>query len=145
MSITSLTELKKQSKSILENLRETVDKQDKKFAAIDNRWWTPTVDTKNNGEALIRLLPAPKGEIAPYVRYWDHSFKGPTGKTYWEKSLTSIGQKDPCGILNSKLWNTGDPLSIEQARNQKRREHYVVNILVLNDKGNPENNGKVFL
>ena len=31
----------------------------------------------------------------PWVRYWDHGFKGPTGKWYIEKSLTSLGQQDP--------------------------------------------------
>ena len=78
-------------------------------------------------------------------RYWDHGFKGPTGRWYIERSLTSIGQTDPVGELNSKLWNSGIESDKEVARKQKRRLHHVSNILVVSDPGNPANEGKVFL
>ena len=111
----------------------------------DDRMWKPTVDKQNNGYAIIRFLPATEGAELPWVRYWDHGFKGPTGKWYIEKSLTSIGQDDPVGELNSKLWNTGLEADKETARRQKRRLHHVSNILVVSDPGNPVNEGKVFL
>ena len=114
----------------------------------DDRFWKPTVDASNNGYAVIRFLPASEGSDIPWVEYWDHGFKGPTGKWYIEKSLTSIGLPDPVGELNSRLWNVSeDDNSPErrQARKQKRRHHYVSNILVVNDPGNPSNEGKVFL
>ena len=111
----------------------------------DDRMWKPTVDKQNNGYAVIRFLPATEGAELPWVRYWDHGFKGPTGKWYIEKSLTSIGQDDPVGELNSKLWNTGLEADKETARRQKRRLHHVSNILVVSDPGNPVNEGKVFL
>ena len=111
----------------------------------DDRIWKPTVEKQNNGYAIIRFLPATEGAELPWVRYWDHGFKGPTGKWYIEKSLTSIGQDDPVGELNSKLWNTGLEADKETARRQKRRLHHVSNILVVSDPGNPVNEGKVFL
>jgi len=117
---------------------------DKKSYA-DERFWKPTVDKAGNGYAVIRFLPAPEGQELPWVRYWDHGFKGPTGQWYIEKSLTSIGQNDPVGELNSRLWNTGNDSDKEKARSQKRRLHYVTNILVLQDPSNPVNEGKVFL
>jgi hypothetical protein len=113
----------------------------------DDRFWKPTVDASNNGYAVIRFLPASEGSDIPWIEYWDHGFKGPTGKWYIEKSLTSIGQQDPVGELNSRLWNVSeDDNSPErrQARKQKRRHHYVSNIMVVNDPGNPANEGKVF-
>jgi hypothetical protein len=64
---------------------------------------------------------------------------------YIENSLTSIGQPDPVGELNSKLWNSGIESDKDKARDQKRRLHYVVNMLVLQDPSNPANEGKVFL
>jgi hypothetical protein len=64
---------------------------------------------------------------------------------YIEKSLTSLGQKDPVGELNSQLWNTGRDEDKQTARDQKRRLKYVSNIYVVSDSGNPENEGKVFL
>ena len=71
----------------------------------DERIWKPTVDKAGNGYALLRFLPATEGQELPWVRYWDHGFKGPTGLWYIENSLTSISQPDPVGELNSKLWN----------------------------------------
>ena len=111
----------------------------------DDRFWKPTVDEGGNGYAVIRFLPAGEGQELPWVRYWDHFFKGPSGQWYIEKSLTTIGQNDPVSELNSRLWNSGVEDDKEIARKQKRRLHYVSNILVVNDPSNPANNGKVFL
>ena len=105
--------------------------------------WKPTVDKAGNGYAVIRFLPA-EAEV-PWVRYWDHGFKGPTGKWYIEKSLTSLGQQDPLGEYNTKLWNSGNEEDRETVRKQKRRLHYVTNILVVSDPSAPENEGKVFM
>ena len=108
----------------------------------DENLWKPTVDKAGNGYAVIRFLPS-ENEV-PWVRYWDHGFKGPTGKWYIEKSLTSIGQQDPLGELNSQLWNSGNEEDRETVRKQKRRLHYVTNILVVSDPSASENEGKVF-
>ena len=107
--------------------------------------WKPTVDKAGNGYAVLRFLPATEGQELPWVRYWDHGFKGPTGLWYIENSLTSIGQTDPVGDLNSRLWNSGIESDKEKARTQKRRLHYVSNVLVVQDPSNPANEGKVML
>lgn len=111
----------------------------------DERFWTPTVDKVGNGYAVIRFLPAPGEEEVPFVRIFDHGFKGPSGSWYIENSLTTIGQKDPVGELNSALWNSGVETDKDTARKQKRRLHFISNIYVVEDHGNPDNNGKVFL
>lgn len=111
----------------------------------DERMWKPTVDKAGNGYAVIRFLPAGEGQDVPWARYWDHGFKGPAGQWYIEKSLTSIGQTDPVGEMNSLLWNSGIEADKEKARTQKRRLHYVSNIMVVSDPGNPANEGKVFM
>jgi hypothetical protein len=110
----------------------------------DNRFWKPEVDKAGNGYAVLRFLPTPAGEDLPWTRYWDHGFQGPGG-WYIEKSLTSIGQNDPVGEVNTKLWNSGLDSDKEIARKQKRRLHYVANVLVVSDPAHPENEGKVFL
>jgi len=114
----------------------------------DERMWKPTQDKAGNGYAVIRFLPAPEGQDVPWVQYWDHGFKGPTGKWYIEKSLTTIGQDDPVGEMNSRLWNMVDDdksPTRKQARDQKRRLHYASNVLVISDPANPQNEGKVFI
>ena len=112
---------------------------------VDDRIWKPTVDKAGNGYAVLRFLPAAEGQELPWVRYWDHGFKGPTGLWYIENSLTSIGQTDPVGELNSRLWNSGIESDKERARTQKRRLHYVTNVLVVQDPSAPQNEGKVFI
>ena len=111
----------------------------------DNRLWKPTRDKAGNGYAVIRFLPAKEGEDLPWVRYWDHGFKGPNGQWYIEKSLTSVNQPDPVSESNTVLWNTGRDEDKALARERKRRLHYVSNILVINDPENPQNNGQVKL
>lgn len=114
----------------------------------DERFWQPTVDKAGNGFAVIRLLPACEGNELPWVRYWSHGFKGPTGMWYIENSRTSIGESDPVAEMNTALWNKNDdpdcPLKAI-VRERKRKLHYVSNILVVSDPKNPENEGKVFL
>lgn len=119
------------------------DTQNKSYK--DEREWKPTVDKAGNGYAIIRFLPAAEGQDIPWVRYWDHGFKGPTGQWYIEKSLTSIGQNDPVGELNSRLWNSGNDDDKETARKQKRRLHYVTNVYIVSDPSNPQNEGKVMI
>lgn len=116
--------------------------------SADDRFWTATVDKAGNGYAVIRFLPAPGDEGVPFIRMFDHGFQGPTGLWYIENSLTTIGKQDPVSEYNSKLWNsTTDDKSPErkQARDQKRRLHFISNIYVVSDSGNPANEGKVFL
>jgi hypothetical protein len=136
---------KTQSEQLNALLSQMSDQEKKVSGTTDNRWWKLTLNSKNEGEALIRFLPPKDGELQSYARYFDHSFKGPTNKTYWEKSLKTIGKKDPVIEYNSQLWATNNPEDIAQARAQKARENFVANIYVIKDTGNPENNGKVFL
>lgn len=141
--------LKKNRSSQLEALTSELSKLSSKTTKVeDDRMWYPAVDKAGNGYAVIRFLPAPEGEDVPFIRIWDHGFKGPTGKWYIENSLTTIGEKDPVGEYNSKLWNVSDDDNSperKQARAQKRRLTYVSNIIVLKDPANPENEGRVFL
>jgi hypothetical protein len=114
----------------------------------DERFWYPDVDKAGNGFASIRFLPAPGDEEVPFVRVWEHGFKGPTGLWYIENSLTTINKPDPCGELNSKLWNMSDDDNSptrKQARDQKRKLNFITNIYIIQDQANPQNNGTVRL
>ena len=112
--------------------------------AADDRFWSATVDKAGNGYAVIRFLPAPQNEDVPFIRMFDHGFQGPGG-WYIENSLTTLGKQDPVSEYNSKLWNSGVEANKEIARKQKRRLHFISNIYVVHDSGNPDNEGKVFL
>jgi len=147
MSFNSLSELRN-NRGNFQNLMKEVEKIANPAGTEnkgDDRFWKPTVDKAGNGYAVIRFLPAPKGEEIPWVRMYSHGFQGPTGKWYIENSLTTLNKPDPVGELNSELWNSGIEANKEIARKQKRRKEYIVNILVVDDKANPETVGKVYL
>ena len=109
----------------------------------DDTMWKPELDKSGNGYAVVRFLPTPEGEEMPWVSYFDHGFQGPGG-WYIEKSLTTLNKQDPVSEYNTQLWNTGVEANKDQARKQKRRLHYVSNILVISDPKNPANEGQVF-
>ena len=151
--MTNFASLKKTSSS-LDRLTKEIEKINAPAGSEreeDTRFWQPEVDKAGNGMAIIRFLPAPAvdgDDALPWVRVFNHGFKGPSGKWYIENSLTTLGQKDPVSEYNSELWNaTSDDNSPQrkQARAQKRRLTYISNILVVSDPKRPENEGKVFL
>ena len=110
----------------------------------DDRLWKPEMDKTGNGYAVIRFLPAPEGEELPWAKMYSHAFQGPGG-WYIENSLTTIGGKDPVSEYNRELWNSGIDADKETVRKQKRKLSYYANIYVVQDKANPQNEGKVFL
>ena len=144
----SFANLKKSSKTSLDKITQQVNKlatPEGGGRENDNRFWQPEVDKSGNGYAVIRFLPAPDGEDVPFVRIFDHGFKGPGGQWYIEKSLTTIGKQDPVSEYNSQLWATGVQANQDQVRKQKRKLNFISNIYVVSDKAHPENEGKVFL
>ena len=142
----SFANLKKQSKlgSLTAKLVKEVEKLNTNGASGDDRLWKLEVDKSGNGYAVIRFLPAPDGEDLPFVKLYSHAFQGPGG-WYIENSLTTLGQKDPLGEYNRELWNSGNESDKDTVRKQKRKLSYYSNIYVVQDKANPENEGRVFL
>ena len=140
----SIEALKKQSNlsSLIDEYNKQTTPETKSFD--DDRFWKPELDKSGNGYAVIRFLPAPKGEDIPWQRMFSHSFQGPGG-WYIENSLTTINKNDPVGEVNRRLWNTGSEADKETARRQKRKLSYYTNIYVVTDTKHPEYEGKVCL
>ena len=139
----SFADLKKKSQSNLQFLQKELEKTVSN-KQVDERFWKPEVDASGNGYAVIRFLPAPDGETVPWAKVYSHAFQGPGG-WYIENSLTTLGDKDPVGEINRRLWNSGDDADKDTARRQKRKLSYYSNIQVIKDPKHPENEGKVFL
>ena len=111
----------------------------------DDRFWRPALDKAGNGFAVIRFLPDKESET-PWAKFYTHGFNGPaTGKWFIENCPTTLGNDCPVCKANGALWNSGIESDKQIARERKRRLHYVSNIVVLSDKQNPENVGRVFL
>ena len=143
----SFASLKKSRSNDLQKLQSEVEKinnPQNNFSREDDRFWKAELDKSGNGYAVIRFLPPPNGEEMAWAKIFNHGFQGPGG-WYIENSLTTIGQKDPLAEYNSTLWNSGIEANKEIARKQKRRLTYISNIFVVEDKANPQNEGKNFL
>jgi len=139
----SFADLKRKSQTNFSFLQKELEKSSSN-KNVDERFWKPEVDASGNGYAVIRFLPAPDGETVPWAKLYSHAFQGPGG-WYIENSLTTIGDKDPVGEVNRRLWNSGEDADKETARKQKRKLSYYSNIYVVKDPKHPENEGKVFL
>ena len=144
MSFAALKRNRTDLSKLVEQAKETSGTQNTRQSQ-DDRFWQPTRDKAGNGYAVIRFLPGDAEAATPWVRYWDHAFKGPTGQWYIEKSLTSIGQQDPLSELNSKMWNSGIESDKGIVRQRKRNLRYIANVLIVSDPSNPENEGQVKL
>ena len=139
----SFADLKRKSQNNFSFLQKELEKSST-GKQVDERFWKPEVDASGNGYAVIRFLPAPDGETIPWAKVYSPAFQGPGG-WYIENSLTTVGEKDPVGEVNRRLWNSGEDTDKETARKQKRKLSYYSNILVVKDPKHPENEGKVFL
>lgn len=141
----SFKDLKKKSQDI-SKLTQELEKMNKGGAESykDDRFWRPELDKAQNGFAVIRFLPPIEGEEVPWVRVFNHGFKGPGG-WFIENCPTTVGKKCPICEANSELWNSGSESSKTLASSRKRKLTYIANILVVQDPKHPENEGKVFL
>jgi hypothetical protein len=141
----SFKDLKKKSLDI-SKLTQELEKMNKGGAESykDDRFWRPELDKASNGFAVIRFLPPVEGEEVPWVRVFNHGFKGPGG-WFIENCPTTVGKKCPICEANSELWNSGVESNKTLASGRKRKLSYVANIMVMSDPKHPENEGKIFL
>jgi len=121
------------------------------YSNKDERLFYPKLDENKNGQAVIRFLPPSEGEDTPWVKVYSHGFKGPKGKWYIEECPTTIGKECPLCEANSKLveshggWDSTPESDKTIVRKRKRRLQYISNVLIVEDKKNPEREGKVMI
>jgi len=135
---------KAKSTSYSKDLNEKIQSQSKKFQK-DERFWTLTKDKDTGkGEAIIRFLPSVFSEDEfPYVKYFEHYVRGDDNR-WLVVDACSRSLNRPCPICEraSKYYQANMQ---DRYRLAKARTNYLYNILVVDDKACPENNGKVFM
>lgn len=142
---TSLSALRKNKSSMLDKIVKDLDSGGKRNDS-DDRFWTISRDKAGNGSAIIRILPPVNGDELPWVKNFSYGWQSKvTGKWYINESPTSIGLPDPVAELNASDWASKDEERIKQAKQRKRRNQFIANILVIRDPANPENDGTVRL
>lgn len=134
----------------------------------DARIWSCATNAAGTGSAIIRFLDFTDADhkyftevkgidsekVPFYVMHRLHAFKGDNGKWFINHCPTDlVGSNCPVCELNSEVvsefggWDAvGDEHEGKQlVRRRKRKEVYYANILVIEDKVAPENEGKVML
>lgn len=153
--MTSYAEFKKNINKTTEELKKKMESLETKrnFQEEDTRFWDIKLDDGGTGISVIRFLPI-ISEQSPFIKTMRYAFRGPMQDTrqslwYINNSLQTIGLDDPVAKYNNYLYakakSTGEIRYEKQAKSQKRNVFYTSNILVIQDRQNPENEGKVFL
>lgn len=92
--------------------------------------------------ATLRFIPAHSGPmyVKKVIHYWT---EGKT--TIRETCLKTSDPRAICPICESNIADNRSGLAPQKARAKMRcqKDRYLVNVLVISDKVNPENNGKV--
>lgn len=110
----------------------------------DDMFYYPSRDSVGNGSATIRFLPGTTDDDVPFVKTYSHNFKSATGKWLIENCPTTLENDCPVCAANSELYAR---MTKEEARKfgMNRKISFISRILVIEDKKNPDNEGKVFL
>jgi hypothetical protein len=144
----SIAQLKKKGSS-LNKLQERVNKmKEKQSANKEDTYWKLTVDELGNGQCELRFLPAIDGEDYPFVTVKEYGF-GIYNESlkkkvwYFNRSLETIGKKDPVKDEFWALYNLGTKEAKEEAKLIRDRENVIVWVYIVKDKMAPQNNGKV--
>ncbi len=149
----SFSKLKSTTAGLTDKLKEQMKTQSEGGYSKDERFWQPTKDTAGNAYALIRFLPPPPNkamesgvEDAFYVKTQSHFFKNPKNNRYYvENSRRTLGEEDPANDYARSLWDIGTDESKKEYSRVRARTEFISNVFIVNDTGNPKNNGKVFL
>lgn len=136
----TLSEMRKAQKELTAQLESgEISKKEKREE--DPNSWYPKLAEDGTSTSTIRFLP--NGAAKPWVTEMKHVYQGKNG---WLNELcpTMFGEKCPQCEDNSTHYEgktiVGDP----KVKDRIRKTKNYVNILVIDDKATPENNGKVF-
>lgn len=142
MSAFTLGDLRKKADNSFASIAAAIKKTNS-YEKDDDGFFKLDRDKAGNGSAVLRFLPNHPDDELPWVQLYSHAFQGASGKWYIENSRTTINEEDPVSQLNSSLWKTGLDSDKEIARKQKRRTHYIANVLVVSNPAKPELEGTV--
>lgn len=92
----------------------------------------------------VRLIPNVKSPEKTIFHYYSHGWNSnATGQYVNAISPNTWGERDPISETKFRILKTGSEEEKENAKVLTRKEHWLVNVYIVNDPTDPENNGKV--
>ena len=134
----SIAHLKKGSGIDISKLQNKLGELKGKKTDQEEVYWKLTVDSAESGSANIRLLPEIESEDYPFVKIQEYGigvFNKELGKKKWyiQRSLESIGRRDPVKDEFWACYNLGTDQGKELMKQTRDRESYIVWIYVISD------------
>lgn len=163
--MSTFSKLRKSTKNNLEKLQKKIEENaDRTNRFADERFWTYQADDSGNAQVTMRFLPlwdgANEAADLPIVKVWSHSFMH-NGQWYIDECRNTISGKVEDGVCpvcdwvyeyttSKGGWNAMSDADRMYARSggdigRSKRTQFIANVYIINDKANPENNGKTFL
>jgi len=168
--MSAFSALKKRTKSNFASAQKKVEeaRDDTGNRYEDNRFWQYQADEQGKCQVTLRFLPiwegADEAKDDPLVATFSHAFKGDGHGKQWyiddcRSTLTggkiTEGECPVCDFNSEYTTGLGGWKAMTDAQQSKvrsggdfgrgRRKQFIANIYIVEDKANPENNGKVFL
>ena len=130
----------KKPKKDWSSINSRIKNRKKKFKQ-DERIFVPTFNEKNQAKVIMRMLDSKDTEL-PYAEQATHFFSD-VGGWFIDNCLSSIGEKCPVcqDLYDNNYYETDNDLYYDR----KKTTYYYTNVLIVEDKNNRENEGKVFL
>lgn len=137
----NLDQIRKKQKEVAAQMESGV--KEKKEYTPDPRSWYPKLNEDGTSTSIIRFLPQSPamleaGLSKPWVTEYRHNWQGKKG---WFNELcpSTFGEQCPQCDDNQENWAENED-GIRKAGKLRRTNNYF-NILVIDDKATPENNG----
>jgi len=121
-------------------INDRIKNRNKKYKA-DERIFVPTFNDKNVAKVVMRFLDSPDTDL-PYATQHNHFFND-IGGWMITNCPTSIDKSCPIceDIYKKDLYNKDNDVYYDR----KKKTYFYTNVLIIDDKNNPENEGKVFI
>ena len=123
-------------------IQETASKKKGNSFTIENEFVPVMVN--NECEVVLRLLPQPKSETAPFVENRTHSFYGSDGKWHVVDCLRKAGHKCPICEWNSEVFKAFPQEEAKKISKKKAKRSFISNVLVIKNPAKPDTEGKVY-
>jgi len=130
----------KKPKKDWSSINSRIKNRKKKFKA-DERIFVPTFNDKNQAKVIMRFLDSKDTEL-PYVEQSSHFFND-VGGWFIDNCPSTIGKSCPVcdDLYKQNYYETDNDLYYDR----KKNTYFYMNALIIEDKNNPDNEGKVFI
>lgn len=132
----------------LNKLKEDIEKSQKKTFEKDTRFWKPKKDDKGNATILLRFLPDNDGEC--WAKILKHNFKyidDSSTKFYIKNCINTFGYDQECPLCKkvAELYRSSFDSDKKLGAERRSKTTFISNVLIIQDKNEPENEGQIKL